>query len=73
MVFILKPNVEKEKIDKFIASWEQKGFSTIFSVGTEHTAVCLIGNTAQIDLDHVVNSLLMDELRKRAVIKKKIF
>jgi 3-deoxy-7-phosphoheptulonate synthase len=56
MVFILKPNVPKEKIDLFIAGWEQKGFSTIYSVGTEHTAVCLIGNTAEVDLDHVVNT-----------------
>jgi 3-deoxy-7-phosphoheptulonate synthase len=56
MVFILKPNVPKEKIDKFVADWEQKGFSTIYSVGTEHTAVCLIGNTAEVDLDHVVNT-----------------
>jgi len=56
MVFILKPNVSKEKIDRFITDWEQKGFSTIYSVGTEHTAVCLIGNTATIDLDHVVET-----------------
>jgi len=56
MVFILKPNVDKEKVDSFILSWEQKGFSTIFSVGTEHTAVCLIGNTAEVDLDHVVQT-----------------
>jgi len=56
MVFILKPHIEKEKIDKFISDWEQKGFSTIYSVGTEHTAVCLIGNTAEIDLDHVVQT-----------------
>jgi 3-deoxy-7-phosphoheptulonate synthase len=56
MVFILNPNVKKEKIDSFISGWEQKGFSTILSVGTEHTAVCLIGNTAEIDLDHVVQT-----------------
>jgi 3-deoxy-7-phosphoheptulonate synthase len=56
MVFILKPNIPKEKIDIFIAGWEQKGFSTIYSIGTEHTAVCLIGNTAEVDLDHVVNT-----------------
>ena len=65
MVFILKPNVEKEEIDKFIASWEQKGFSTIYSVGTEHTAVCLIGNTAQVDLDHVVNTSDIVDYGKR--------
>ena len=56
MVFILKPNTPKEKIDKFVFEWEQKGFSTIYSVGTEHTAVCLIGNTMTVDLDHVVET-----------------
>jgi len=65
MVFILKPNISKEKIDKFIADWEQKGFSTIYSVGTEHTAVCLIGNTAEIDLDHVVNTTDIVDYGKR--------
>jgi len=65
MVFILKPNIPKEKIDKFISDWEQKGFSTIFSVGTEHTAVCLIGNTAEIDLDHVVNTSDIVDYGKR--------
>ena len=56
MVFILNSDVAKEKIDEFIHGWEQKGFSTILSVGTEHTAVCLIGNTASVDLDHVVET-----------------
>ncbi|MDR1668972.1 MAG: 3-deoxy-7-phosphoheptulonate synthase [Oscillospiraceae bacterium] len=56
MVFILNPNVPKDKVDQFIAGWEQKGFSAILSVGTEHTAVCLIGNTAEIDMDHVVQT-----------------
>ena len=56
MVFILNHGATKEKIDSFISGWEQKGFSTILSVGTEHTAVCLIGNTAEIDMDHVVQT-----------------
>jgi 3-deoxy-7-phosphoheptulonate synthase len=56
MVFILEPKTEQEKINSFIRGWEEKGFSTILSVGTEHTAVCLIGNTAQVDLDHVVHT-----------------
>jgi len=56
MVFILNPKVAQEKIDKFVREWEEKGFSTILSVGTEHTAVCLIGNTAVVDLDHVVQT-----------------
>jgi 3-deoxy-7-phosphoheptulonate synthase len=56
MVFILNPHVKQEEIDAFVRGWEQKGFSTILSVGTEHTAVCLIGNTATVDLDHVVQT-----------------
>ena len=65
MVFILKPNVPKEKIDKFITEWEQKGFSTIYSVGTEHTAICLIGNTMAVDLDHVVQTNDIIDFGKR--------
>ena len=55
MVFILKPGAEKEK-QQFIKTWEDKGFDTILSEGTEHTAVCLIGNTAPIDMDTVVQT-----------------
>ncbi|MCL2180917.1 MAG: 3-deoxy-7-phosphoheptulonate synthase [Treponema sp.] len=65
MVFVLKPHVSKEKIDKFIAEWEQKGFSTIYSIGTEHTAVCLIGNTMTVDLDHVVETNDIIDFGKR--------
>ncbi|MCL2801152.1 MAG: 3-deoxy-7-phosphoheptulonate synthase [Treponema sp.] len=65
MVFILKPNVPKEKIDKFIEEWEQKGFSTIHSIGTEHTAICLIGNTMAVDLDHVVQTNDIIDFGKR--------
>jgi len=65
MVFILKPNTPKEKIDKFIAEWEEKGFSTIYSIGTEHTAVCLIGNTIAVDLDHVVETNDIIDFGKR--------
>ena len=65
MVFILKPNVSKEQIDRFITEWEQKGFSTIYSVGTEHTAVCLIGNTTAVDLEHVVETNDIIDFGKR--------
>lgn len=54
MVFILKVGVPKEKIDKFRKEFEDKGFSTIWAPGTDHNAVCLIGNTASIDIDHIV-------------------
>jgi len=52
----MNPDVTREQINTFISGWENKGFSTILSVGTEHTAVCLIGNTAAVDLDHVVQT-----------------
>jgi len=65
MVFILKPSATKEQIEKFIAEWEQKGFSTIYSIGTEHAAICLIGNTMAVDLDHVVETNDIIDFGKR--------
>lgn len=65
MVFILKKNVQDEQVQAFIRSWEQRGFSTIFSRGTEHTAVCLIGNTAGIDIDHIVQTSGIVEYGRR--------
>lgn len=56
MVFVLKRDVPKDKIEGFIRIFEADGFSTILSTGTEHTVVCLIGNTATVDLDHVVQT-----------------
>jgi 3-deoxy-7-phosphoheptulonate synthase len=72
MVFILNPDVAKEKIDEFVLGWEQKGFSTILSVGTEHTAVCLIGNTAEVDLDHVVETNDIVSYGKRVTEQYKV-
>ena len=65
MVFILKPGVSQDKIDRFIAGFEAQGFATILSVGTEHTAVCLIGNTASVDLDRVVETSGIVDFGKR--------
>ncbi len=56
MVFVLKEGVTKQQIDRFIAGFEARGFSTILSHGTEHTVVCLIGNTATVDVDKVVQT-----------------
>ena len=56
MVFVLKSGVPQQKIEQFIRKIEQKGFSTFISKGTEHTVVCLIGNTATIDLDLMVQT-----------------
>ncbi len=65
MVFILKKNASKEKIDEFIKGWEDKGFSTIWAPGTDHNAVCLIGNTATIDMDAVVHTTDIVEYARR--------
>jgi 3-deoxy-7-phosphoheptulonate synthase len=56
MVFIIDPSASKERLNTFISGWEQMGFSTVLSVGTDHTAVCLIGNTAEIDLEYIVET-----------------
>ncbi len=56
MVFVLKPNVTDEKIAAFIRKIEDAGCSSFLSTGTEHTVVCLIGNTAKIDVDLVVQT-----------------
>lgn len=65
MVFILKKNASKQKIDEFIKNWENKGFSTIWAPGTDHNAVCLIGNTATIDMDTVVHTTDIVEYARR--------
>lgn len=56
MVFVLKPGVAEDQIEAFIRKIEAEGFSTFISTGTEHTVVCLIGNTAKIDIDLVVQT-----------------
>ncbi|MFA9380389.1 MAG: 3-deoxy-7-phosphoheptulonate synthase [Acetanaerobacterium sp.] len=56
MVFVLKPHTTKAQIDAFVGRIEAQGFSTFLSTGTEHTVVCLIGNTATIDIDQVVHT-----------------
>ncbi|NLT63508.1 MAG: 3-deoxy-7-phosphoheptulonate synthase [Clostridiales bacterium] len=72
MVFVLKPNVSKEQTETFMKSWEDKGFSAILSPGTEHTAVCLIGNTANIDMDDVVHTSGIVEYGKRITERYKV-
>jgi 3-deoxy-7-phosphoheptulonate synthase len=65
MVFILKPNISQEAITGFTARFESMGFTTFISKGTEHTAVCLLGNTAVIDMEHVVETTDIVEYGKR--------
>lgn len=65
MVFVIKKNAMEKEIKEFIKSWEDKGFKTIYAPGTEHNAVCLIGNTAEIDMDSVVHTSEIIEYGRR--------
>jgi len=65
MIFVLKPGVPKEKIAQFQQLIESRGFRTFLNTGTEHTVVCLIGNTAAIDLEAVVQNNDIVEYGKR--------
>ena len=65
MIFILKPGIGEIEIKTFAESFEQRGFSTIISKGTEHIAVCLIGNTATVDMEHIVETSGIVEYGKR--------
>ena len=56
MVFILKAGISEEAIQNFRKEFEDIGFDTIYAPGTEHTAVCLIGNTSKIDMDTIVET-----------------
>ena len=56
MVFVLKKNAAGESIAAFVKKIEAAGCSTFLSTGTEHTVVCLIGNTAKIDVDFMVQT-----------------
>lgn len=56
MVFILKKDVSQNAVAKFRSDWEKKGFSTIWAPGTDHDAVCLIGNTSAVDMEAVVHT-----------------
>ncbi|SHI21493.1 3-deoxy-D-arabinoheptulosonate-7-phosphate synthase [Sporobacter termitidis DSM 10068] len=65
MVFVLKKNAAEDKIAAFVKKIEGAGFTTFLSTGTEHTVVCLIGNTARLDVDFIVQTNEIVEYGKR--------
>jgi 3-deoxy-7-phosphoheptulonate synthase len=65
MIFVLKPGAEAREIETFQDKIESRGFKTFLSTGTEHTVVCLIGNTATIDVEAVVQNNAIIEYGKR--------
>lgn len=56
MVFILKKGIPEMAVQQFRSDWESQGFSTIWAPGTDHDAVCLIGNTTSIDMNTIVHT-----------------
>lgn len=54
MVFILKKGISLEAVEAFRKEFEEKGFSTIYAPGLEYATICLIGNTAAVDMDAIV-------------------
>lgn len=56
MIFVLRPGAPRKEIEALTGQIESWGFTTFLSTGTEHTVVCLLGNTAVIDVDAVVQN-----------------
>lgn len=56
MIFVLRPGSPRKEIEALTGQIESWGFTTFLSTGTEHTVVCLLGNTAVIDVDAVVQN-----------------
>lgn len=56
MMFVLNPGVPEEKIEAFRQEFEDAGFSTLLSRGTERTVVGLVGSTQKLDVDTIVET-----------------
>ncbi len=65
MVFILHKTATKMEIESFVRSFNSKNISPFVKKGTEHTAVCLIGNTKDINIDSIVENTPIVSYGKR--------
>lgn len=65
MIFVMKQNVEKSKVDAFRKIFEYKGFKTLYSFGTDYQVVGLIGNTSVLDVDQITETNVIVEYGKR--------
>lgn len=65
MIFVLRPNVDKNRVRQLQQQIESQGFRTFLSTGTEHTVVCVIGNTAGLDMESIVQNHDIIEYGKR--------
>ncbi len=65
MVFILNKSATKMQIEQFVNSFDKSKISPFVKEGTEHTAVCLIGNTKDIEIDSIVENTPIVSYGKR--------
>lgn len=56
MIFVLKQQADKNKVKAFRKKFEDKGFKTLYSNGTDYEVIGLVGNTATIDVEQVVQT-----------------
>ncbi|MGI5932058.1 MAG: 3-deoxy-7-phosphoheptulonate synthase [Eubacterium sp.] len=56
MIFVMKKDASRQAVEAFAREFKEKGFEPFIRPGTERTSVCLIGNTAAVDLDAVVET-----------------
>lgn len=65
MIFVMKKDAQKEQIESFAKKFEEIGFQPFISPGTERVSVCLIGNTASVDMDDIVETCDFIEYGRR--------
>ncbi len=64
MIVILKPQIERERIDQLIASIEQQGVGIHYSQGTQETILGLVGDTTHVDEDWLRASDIVADVRR---------
>lgn len=64
MVVILKPNSDKEQVEN-LKNWIQSmGIDTHVSVGTTHTIIGLVGDTASVDMDLIRSLDIVENVQR---------
>lgn len=56
MMFVMEPQVTVAQLESFSHEFEQQGFSVLVSQGTERTVVGLIGATARLQVNDIVET-----------------
>lgn len=49
MIVVLKPNPDKERVNRLIAHFHEMGLNTNYSEGSSTTIIGLLGDTSRID------------------------